>query len=409
MHKFSPEDIRYEKQMVLMLALLFGVVGLDRLVVVYLFPILIPALGLSNSQAGAIASMLALSWALSSWGLGNLSDRIGRKKVLIFSSAFFSLMTCFTGIAKSFGEMLIIRGLLGVGEGGVFSSSVAAISDFSRPEKKGINLGIHQSFFPLLGIGLGPIIATQMSGYMSWHWIFFILGVPGLAITFWLIRSMKPTHLTYHASHQPDKKSVWQVFHYRNIWLATIIGSLFQSGFFVFSTFITLYLTQIKSLPLPTAGFIVSGWGFGGFIGMIFGPAVSDYIGRRMVLVSCSMAYGILMLAFVLYTQTPVAMFTILFIAGIFGFSVAPLFLAIIPGESVPSNMIGAAVGVPTAISELVGGVLMPIIAGGIADHIGLKGPILIVGGVSLACAAVGLLLKETAPRLARAMQISER
>lgn len=89
MHKFSPEDIRYEKQMVLMLALLFGVVGLDRLVVVYLFPVLIPALGLSNSQAGAIASMLALSWALSSWGLGNLSDRIGRKKVLIFSSAFF--------------------------------------------------------------------------------------------------------------------------------------------------------------------------------------------------------------------------------------------------------------------------------------------------------------------------------
>ncbi|GAB7263169.1 hypothetical protein DZS_49830 [Dickeya ananatis] len=75
--------------MVIMLALLFGVVGLDRLVVVYLFPILIPALGLNNLQAGAIASVLALTWAVSSWGLGNLSDIIGRKKVLIFSSAFF--------------------------------------------------------------------------------------------------------------------------------------------------------------------------------------------------------------------------------------------------------------------------------------------------------------------------------
>ena len=409
MHRFSPEDIRYEKRMVFVLALLFGVVGLDRLVVVYLFPVLIPALGLSNLQAGAIASMLALSWALSSWGLGNLSDMIGRKKVLIFSSAFFSLMTCFTGIAKSFGEMLIIRGLLGVGEGGVFSSSVAAISDFSRPEKKGINLGIHQLFFPLLGIGLGSIIATQMSGYMSWHWIFSILGVPGFAITFWLIRSMKSTHLIYHTSHKLDKNSVWQVFRYRNIWLATIIGSLFQSGLFVFSTFITLYLMQIKTLSLPTAGFIVSGWGFGGFIGMISGPAVSDYIGRRRVLVLCATAYGILMLAFVLYIQTPIAMFTILFIAGIFGFSLAPLFLPIIPAESVPSNMIGAAVGMPTAISELVGGVLMPIIAGGIADYIGRRGPILIVGGVSLACAVVGLLLKETAPRLAIAIQTSER
>ncbi|XZW66055.1 MFS transporter [Acinetobacter baumannii] len=407
MSKFSPEDIRYEKRMVIMLALLFGVVGLDRLVVVYLFPILIPALNLNNLLAGAIASVLALTWAISSWGLGNLSDTVGRKKVLIFSSAFFSLMTCFTGVVKSFGEMLIVRGLLGVGEGGVFSSSVAAISDFSRPEKKGLNLGIHQSFFPLLGIGFGPIIATQMSGHMSWHWVFFILGIPGFIITYWLMKSMKVSPITHHASQNLPKKNIWQVFSYRNIWLTTLIGSLFQTGLFVFSTFITLYLTQVKSLPLSTAGLIVSGWGFGGFIGMIAGPAISDYIGRRTVLVTCSAVYGMLMLAFVFYTQTSIAMFSILFVAGIFGFSLAPLFLAIIPGESVPPNMIGAAVGVPTAISELIGGVLMPIVAGGIADQIGLKGPMLIVGGVSLACAFIGILLKETAPRRLQQIQLN--
>jgi len=408
MSKFSPDDVRYEKRMVIMLALLFGVVGLDRLVVVYLFPILIPALGLNNLQAGAIASVLALTWAVSSWGLGNLSDRIGRKKVLIFSSAFFSLMTCFTGVVKSFSEMLIVRGLLGIGEGGVFSSSVAAISDFSRPEKKGLNLGLHQSFFPLLGIGLGPIIATQMSGYMSWHWVFFILGIPGFAITLWLIRIMKSPHITQNASQSIPEKNIWQVLRYRNIWLTTIIGSLFQTGLFVFSTFVTLYLTQVKSLPLSTAGLIVSGWGFGGFIGMIAGPAISDYVGRRAVLVTCAAAYGILMFGFVFYTHSPVSMFSFLFIAGIFGFSLAPLFLAIIPGESVPGNMIGAAVGVPTAISELVGGVIMPVIAGGIADHIGLKAPMLIVGAVSITCAFVGLLLVETAPRLITKIQFND-
>lgn len=69
--------------------------------------------------------------------------------------------------------------------------------------------------------------------------------------------------------------------------------------------------------------------------------------------------------------------------------------------------MIGAAVGVPTAISELIGGVLMPIVAGGIADQIGLKGPMLIVGGVSLACAFIGILLKETAPRRLQQIQLN--
>lgn len=55
----------YEWKMVFLLAILFGIVGLDRLVIVYLFPVLMPELHLSNTQAGAIASVLALTWAMS--------------------------------------------------------------------------------------------------------------------------------------------------------------------------------------------------------------------------------------------------------------------------------------------------------------------------------------------------------
>lgn len=390
----------YEWKMVWLLAILFGVVGLDRLVVVYLFPILIPELGLNNTQAGAIASVLALTWAISTWVLGGVSDRYGRKKVLIYSGIFFSAMAWMTGAVKSFSGMLVVRGLLGIGEGGVFSASVATLAQISSPKRRGMNLGIHQSFFPLLGIGLGPIIATQLTNYMSWQWVFFILGVPGLILTLMLAKLMKepPKQELVADTSGGAVKGATSVLRYKNIWVTTIIGSLFQTGLFVFSTFVALYLTQVVKLSLSETGLIVSGWGFGGFVGMIAVPALSDRLGRKPVLIICSAIYGALMLAFAMSHASSLVMFAILFFAGLFGFGIAPLFLAIIPAESVPSNVTGAAVGVPTGVSEIIGGVLMPIVAGSLADHFGLIVPMMIVGIVSLLAAVFGFFLKETAP-----------
>lgn len=398
MQQQSLGDSAYEWKMVWLLAVLFGIVGLDRLVVVYLFPILIPELGLSNTQAGAIASVLALTWALSTYFLGGVSDRHGRKKVLIYSGIFFSLMTWMTGVVKNFTGMLVVRGLLGVGEGGVFSASVATLAEISTPKRRGLNMGIHQAFFPLLGIGLGPIIATQLSLYMPWEWVFFLLGIPGLILTVMLARLMREPGKKLPKADAGESTPLRSVLRFRNIWVTTIIGSLFQTGLFVFSTFVALYLTQVVGLSLSTTGLIVSGWGFGGFIGMIAVPALSDRWGRKPVLVLCATIYAALMLSFALSHAGPVVMFSILFAAGIFGFGIAPLFLAVIPSESVPSNMTGSAVGVPTGVSELIGGVLMPVIAGGLADLYGLAVPMMVVGAVSLAAAITGLFLIETAP-----------
>ena len=395
------DNTAYEWKMVILLAILFGIVGLDRLVIVYLFPVLMPELNLNNAQAGAIASILALTWAVSTWVLGSLSDKLGRKPILIGSAVFFSLMTSFTGVAKTFTGMLVVRGLLGIGEGGVFSASAAKIDEISPPRKRGLNLGIHQSFFPLLGIGLGPIIATQLVLHMHWESVFFVLGIPGLILALLLAKSMRRTEITRSLSaRSTDGGSASAVLKYRNIWLTTIIASLFQTGLFVFSTFVALYLTRVSGLPLDTAGFIISGWGFGGFLGMIAVPALSDRLGRRPLLVIAAACYGALMLSFVLVHAGPSIKFLNLFAAGFFGFGIAPLFLAVIPCESVPPHLTGSAVGVPTGVSELIGGVVMPVLAGGLADRFGLTYPMLIVGVVSLVCAGVGLLLTETSPHV---------
>lgn len=399
--------LSYEWKILLVLALLFGIVGLDRFVVLYLFPVIVPELGLNNMQAGAIASVLAFTWAISTWVLGRVSDQHGRKKVLIYSTVFFSLMTWMTAIAKSFTSMLIVRGLLGIGEGGVYSTSVATIATTAKPEQKGLQMGFHQAFFPLLGIGLGPIIATQLNAYMPWEMVFIVVGVPGLVFVYLLSRIMKEPPRPPALSGDEPQEGIMAALRYRNIWVATFVSCFFQTGLFVFSTFVALYLTQVAGLGLQTVGLIVSGWGFGGFFGMIAMPALSDKLGRKPVMVTCALLYSALMLTFALYPLPPGAMFTLLFVAGIFGFGLAPIFLAIIPSESVPQRMTGSAVGIPTCMGEMLGGVIMPIVAGGLADKFGLQYPMIIVGVAFAAIALLSLSFVETAPRVTARKQAS--
>ncbi|SDH92566.1 Predicted arabinose efflux permease, MFS family [Vibrio xiamenensis] len=401
-----------EWKLVLLLAILFGIIGLDRFAVVYLFPVIVPELKINNTQAGAIASILAFTYAISTWLLGSYSDRHGRKGVLIFSTVFFSVMTWLTGIAKSFTAMLAIRGLLGIGEGGVFSTSVAAISENVKPEKKGLMMGVHQAFFPLLGIGLGPIIATQLNEVMPWEAVFFVVGIPGILLAYGLHKVMKNKPIAQPSGNEhpskTEKSSTLSVLKVRNVWVATLMSCCFQSGLYVFSTFVALYLTQVVHLELSDVGFIISGWGFGGAIGMIIMPSLSDRLGRKPVVFVCSAIYGALMYLFAFSTGlSQIQMFLLLGFAGIFGFGLAPIYLAIIPAESVPAQQAGSAVGIPTGVGEMAGGVIMPIVAGGLADLFGLHITMEIVGAAFTLIAILSVLFIETAPVKTRRRQVS--
>ncbi len=401
----------YEWKIVILLALLHGTLGLDRLVIVYLFPILMPEFGLNNTQAGAITAVLAMTWAVSAWVMGSLSDRIGRKKVLIPSAIFFSLMSWVTGVVKSYGGLLVVRGLMGVGEGGVFSTSAATIGEESTPKKRGLNLGIHQSFFPGIGIGLGAIIATQLATEFGWRPVFFIVGIPGLVLAAIIAYVMKePLSFSQKEEKKPvsdiaikseeTKPGFFAALKYRNVWVSTIVSCLFMNWLFVFAAFAVLFLTQVRGLSLPTAGVVLSAWGFGGFIGMIGIAAISDYLGRRPVMIVSSIITGISVIWFALAGSNPVTLFCILFVGAIFGWGTYPIFLALTTTESVPAKLAGSAVGIPTSIGEIFGAMVMPIIAGSLADKFGLIYPMYLAGIAPIIAAVVSFWYIETAPRV---------
>lgn len=401
----------YEWKIVLVLSLIWGMVALDRLAVVYLFPVIIPEFKLTNAQAGAITSILAFTWGVSSWGMGYASDRVGRRKVLLPSVLFFSLMSWFTGLTRSFASLLSIRGLMGLGEGAVFSTAVATIAEESTPTKRGLNIGLFQGSFALVGIGLGAMISTQLAAHFGWRPVTFIVGLPGiiLAIILWFLLKEPPSILQRAAKSQTSNEkppSLFAAFKYRNIWVSTIVSCLFMNWLYNFTTFSALFLTELRGMSLPTAGGVISMMGFGGFLGMVLVPALSDHFGRKPLLVISTILSGVLTLVFGIAGSNPFLLGFILFVGAGFGLGSYPIWLSTIPTESVPTQLSGSAVGIPTAIGETFGAVLMPVIGGGLADSFGLQAPIILAAITPMIAMVVSLFYMETAPKVLAAKSL---
>ena len=87
-------DTNYEWKIVLLLGIGFGLVGLDRWIIVYLWDTgIAPDLGLNAGHLGNLVGALGLLWGFFAIFSGRLSDGIGHRKILIPAIFIFSLMS----------------------------------------------------------------------------------------------------------------------------------------------------------------------------------------------------------------------------------------------------------------------------------------------------------------------------
>ena len=119
-------DTEYEFKIILILSLAFGLVGLDRFILPVLFPSMMGELGLTYDHLGLLVGILAIFWGIAAFGMGYMSDRLGRRKVLVPAVVLFSLLSALSGVATGLLSLLIIRAVMGAAEGPVASTGVAA-------------------------------------------------------------------------------------------------------------------------------------------------------------------------------------------------------------------------------------------------------------------------------------------
>ncbi|WP_322028602.1 MFS transporter [Paraburkholderia sp. J76] len=400
-------DTAYEWKAVLLLSLGFGLVGIDRFMIMPLFPVMMKDLHLDYQDLGYITGALSVAWGFSAVFMGNLSDRIGHRKVIIPAIVMFSLLAGLSGLATGLGTLILIRAVMGLAEGAFTPASIVATIDASRPSRHGRNVGIQQMALPLFGLGLAPIIVTQLLKVMPWHSIFAIVSIPGLvvALLLWkILRNRKASGAAVHTVTHDVSGHRWSdVFRYRNIPLNIVGMFCWLTCLVVLTALLPSYLVDYLHLEMQQMGYVLSAIGFGGMLGTVTMPALSDRLGRKPVMIFSVMGAALFLTLLTRTGANATALFVYLMLTLLFVFSMITLTVGPLSAESVPAKLMSTASGLVVGVGEVFGGGVAPAIAGYVAKHFGIQ-YIMTLGFVALAVGLVVVLnLKETAPaRVAR-------
>lgn len=189
------ETLSKNKKILVMAGLMFGLLlaAIDGTIVATAMPEIIGSLDGFSYYAWPMTAFL-LTLTISMPLFGKLADSYGFKPTYIFGVIIFLVGSVLCGLSQNMIELILFRGLQGVGGAILSSNSLAIIGILYPPEQRAKFIGIAGS-----AAGLGSIIGPALGGFitdsLSWRWIFYInipIGIIALFIMIIALPSYKP-------------------------------------------------------------------------------------------------------------------------------------------------------------------------------------------------------------------------
>ncbi|NLM21169.1 MAG: MFS transporter [Peptococcaceae bacterium] len=394
----------YENKTVVVLFFVFGFVFVDRLALTFLAPFVTKDLGISNAELGLVFTVFAITWSLSGYFGGYISDKKSSKKaVLLISVIAFSICSFSTGLVMSLGMLLIIRGIMGLFEGPVLPIAQTILRMASTESRRAFNMALVQSTGPcLLASLLGPIVLVAIAIAVGWRTTFYFTIIPGIILAYIIWKVIKeptiPEAERSSLTAGPDEKvSLFGTLKYKNIKLLSIIVPCVVGAYISFINFGPLYLTEVVQYSPSTMSIVM---GVNGLSGLLTGfaiAALSDKFGRKPV-AYFTLVIGIIAAIGIAYLSPNVVILCIFIFLLSVASGIMCVFMSVIPSESVPPKVVASGIGLVTGIGELIGGVVGGIVVGLLSDRFGL----ISIFWVIVICYAITLYLtvfvQETAP-----------
>lgn len=165
----------------LMLAMLLA--ALDQTIVSTALPTIVSDLGGLNHLAWVVtAYLLAATASTPLWG--KLGDQYGRKRLFQTSIVIFLAGSALCGLARDMTELIVFRGVQGLGGGGLMVLAVAIVGEVVPPRERGRYQGLFGAVFGVASV-CGPLLGGWFVDNLSWHWVFYInvpIGIVALLV-----------------------------------------------------------------------------------------------------------------------------------------------------------------------------------------------------------------------------------
>jgi len=177
--------------------------GFDVLAIAFAAPPIADEWAIQPAALGLVFSAGLIGMALGSMFIAPLTDRIGRRAMIVICLVAITTMMVVTGLARSVTQLIVARALTGLGIGGMLASLTAMVAEYTPDRHRNLTIGLLQAGYPVGGT-VGGVIAAWIVPEYGWRALFFIGATMG-ALMVPLAAMALPESLVFLVQKQPAK------------------------------------------------------------------------------------------------------------------------------------------------------------------------------------------------------------
>lgn len=356
----------------------------------YLDRFIVPAIGpsltrgelrLTDTEFGILATAFILVLTLVSPVFGALGDRRSRPGLIAGGVALWSVATAVGGLSTGFWSLLASRAAVGVGEAAYGTIAPALLADYFPPRYRGRAYAVFYAATPV-GAALGYVIGGLVEAHFGWRHVFFVAGLPGLALALLVLWLREPRLAAPGARAEPTAlrdslaeslRSYAQLARnaqYRLIVLGNAAYTFVVGGMGVW---LIIYVQRVLGISqaraTSQAGLILLATGL---VGTIAGGWIADRLSQRYdnayMLLAGIVTLAAAPCAYIVFTTANTTVFWIaLIVAELLIFaSGSPINAAVV--DSVSPLRFASAMALNVFVIHLLGDVPSPAIVGHLSD-----------------------------------------
>ena len=378
---------------------IFASLGFGRFALGMLLPSMAATLDLTYSQMGFISTANFVGYLIAVLAGGLIASRTGARRLIFIALLIVGISMALISQAKSFGYVLVLYTLTGMGSGASNVPMMGLVSAWFSRNMRGRAAG-----FIVIGSGFAIILSgrmvpavNDMFGQQGWRINWLILGITSTLISFicLLLLRNRPEEKGLRPcgsdSAAPSASSgagekIANIYREKVVYLLGIIYFLFGYTYVIYATFIVTTLVQERGFSESVAG---NFWSWVGFLSLLSGPifgTLSDKIGRKAGLIT---VFSFQMIAYLLvaFSLPVVFLYASIFCFGIVAWSIPSIMIAAV-SDYVGAYRAVAAFGLVTFIFG-VGQITGPAIAGVLAERAGSFASSFLMAGILAGLAIV--------------------